>query len=67
MENKSHALAAGAFVLVVTALLVAMAMWLMSDKGVTKPFELTTRDTVTGLQPQAETLSHLRWITTVIM
>ena len=53
MENKSHALAAGAFVLVVTALLVAMAMWLMSDKGVTKPFELTTRDTVTGLQPQA--------------
>ena len=53
MENKSHALAAGAFVLAVTALLVAMALWLMSDKGVTKPFELTTRDTVTGLQPQA--------------
>ena len=53
MENKSHALAAGAFVLAVTALLVAMALWLMSDKGVTKPFELTTRDTGTGLQPQA--------------
>ena len=53
MENKSHALAAGAFVLAVTALLVAMAMWLTRDKGVTKPFELSTRDTVTGLQPQA--------------
>ena len=53
MENKSHALAAGAFVLAVTALLVAMTMWLMRDKGVTKPFELSTRDTVTGLQPQA--------------
>ena len=53
MENKSHALAAGAFVLAVTALLVAMAMWLTRDKGVTQPFELSTRDTVTGLQPQA--------------
>lgn len=53
MENKSHALAAGAFVLAVTALLVAMAIWLTRDKGVTKPFELSTRDTVTGLQPQA--------------
>ena len=28
MENKSHALAAGMFVLVVTALLVALAAWL---------------------------------------
>ena len=53
MENKSHALAAGAFVLAVTALLVAMAMWLTRDKGVTKPFELSTHDTLTGLQPQA--------------
>ncbi len=53
MENKSHAMAAGAFVLVVSALLVAMALWLMRDKGITQPFELSTRDTVTGLQPQA--------------
>lgn len=30
-----------------------MAMWLTRDKGVTQPFELSTRDTVTGLQPQA--------------
>lgn len=53
MENKSHALAAGAFVLAVAALLVAMTIWLTRDKGESKPFELTTRDTVTGLQPQA--------------
>jgi hypothetical protein len=27
MENKSHALAAGAFVILVTALLIALAVW----------------------------------------
>ena len=53
MENKSHALAAGAFVLAVTALLIAMALWLASDQGDTKPFELSTSDSVSGLQPQA--------------
>ena len=53
MENKSHALAAGAFVLAMAALLVAMAIWLNREKGDTQPFELSTRDTVTGLQPQA--------------
>ena len=53
MENKSHALAAGAFVLAMAALLVAMAIWLTREKGETKPFELSTRATVTGLQPQA--------------
>ena len=31
MENKAHALAAGAFVLVVAALLVALAVWLTRD------------------------------------
>ncbi len=31
MENKSHALAAGAFVLAVTALLIALGAWLMRD------------------------------------
>ena len=53
MENKSHALAAGAFVLAVTALLVGMVMWLMRDTVSTSRYEMTTTDAVTGLQPQA--------------
>lgn len=53
MENKAHALAAGAFVLLVSAMLVALAVWLTRDTGMRRPFEVSTRDTVTGLQPQA--------------
>lgn len=53
MENKAHALAAGLFVLAVTALLVGLAVWLTRDNGVQQVYELSTRDTVTGLQPQA--------------
>jgi len=43
MENKAHALAAGAFVLVVTALLIALAAWLMRDKEVFRVYEISTR------------------------
>ena len=53
MENKSHALAAGAFVLLVAALLVAMVMWLTRDKTDKQEYELLTRDAVSGLQSQA--------------
>ncbi|MCL1960979.1 MAG: MlaD family protein [Desulfovibrionaceae bacterium] len=53
MENKSHALAAGAFVMAVTALLVALAMWLMRDVANTDLYEMVTDGPVTGLQPQA--------------
>ena len=53
MENKAHALAAGAFVLLMSALLVALAVWLTRDTGQRLPYEVSTRDTVTGLQPQA--------------
>jgi phospholipid/cholesterol/gamma-HCH transport system substrate-binding protein len=53
MENKSHAMAAGAFVLVVAALLVAMAAWLTRDTGEHRPFEISSREGVTGLQAQA--------------
>ena len=53
MENKSHAIAAGTFVLVVAALLVAMAIWLTRDTSVHRMYELSTRESVTGLQPQA--------------
>jgi len=53
MENKSHAVAAGAFVLAIAALLVAMAAWLMRDTSEQRVFEISSRDGVTGLQPQA--------------
>lgn len=53
MENKAHALAAGAFVLAVTLLLIGLAMWLMRDVANTTTYELVSTDAVTGLQPQA--------------
>ena len=33
MENKSHAIAAGTFVLLLAALLIAMAVWLTRDNS----------------------------------
>ena len=53
MENKAHAMAAGAFVLGVLALLVALAVWLTRDGGDRDLYEMSTRETVSGLQPQA--------------
>lgn len=53
MENKSHALAAGAFVLVVLALLVALAVWLTRDTRNLRVYELSSMGAVTGLQSQA--------------
>jgi phospholipid/cholesterol/gamma-HCH transport system substrate-binding protein len=53
MENKSHALAAGAFVLFVSALLVAMATWLSRDSTERRMFEISSAESVTGLQAQA--------------
>jgi phospholipid/cholesterol/gamma-HCH transport system substrate-binding protein len=53
MENKSHALAAGAFVIGLLAALVALVVWLTRDDTVRNVYELSTRDPVSGLQPQA--------------
>ena len=53
MENKSHALAAGAFVILVTALLLALAAWLMRDTRIRDSLEFSTRESVTGLSVQA--------------
>ena len=53
MENKAHALAAGIFVVVITALLLAMAAWLTRDTGRRDIYEISTHEAVTGLQPQA--------------
>ncbi|HSV55311.1 MAG TPA: MlaD family protein [Burkholderiaceae bacterium] len=53
MENKAHAMAAGIFVLVVSALLAALAVWLTRDQGERHLYEISTQETVSGLQPQA--------------
>lgn len=53
MENKSHALAAGIFVAALSVLLLALAAWLTRDTGQRDIYEISTRETVTGLQPQA--------------
>ena len=52
MENKAHAVAAGVFVLVVSSLLAILAVWLMRDKTERNMYEMTTSETVSGLQPQ---------------
>lgn len=53
MENKAHALVAGAFVVVVTVLLALLAIWLTRDKSTRDLYEMSTSETISGLQPQA--------------
>ncbi|MDF2462667.1 MAG: transporter periplasmic component-like protein [Ramlibacter sp.] len=53
MENKAHAMAAGIFVVAITLLLVGLAAWLTRDTGKRDPYEISTRETITGLQEQA--------------
>lgn len=53
MENKAHALVAGLFVLGVTALLIVLAVWLSRDGTNRQLYELSSREAVSGLQPQA--------------
>ena len=53
MENKSHALAAGTFVLVLVALMLGLVFWLTKDATKGRVYEISTTDTVSGLQNQA--------------
>ena len=53
MENKSHALAAGLFVVFATALLIALAVWLTRDTQQLRSYELAGQVNLSGLQPQA--------------
>ena len=53
MENKAHAMAAGIFVAMLTALVLGLAAWLTRDTGVRDVYEISTREAVTGLQEQA--------------
>ncbi len=53
MENKSHALAAGLFVVVLTALVIGLGLWLGRDNTAYRKYELSTTESVSGLQTQA--------------
>jgi phospholipid/cholesterol/gamma-HCH transport system substrate-binding protein len=53
MENKAHALAAGLFVAVLALIVLGLSAWLTRDTGVRDTYEISTRETVTGLQEQA--------------
>ena len=53
MENKAHAMAAGIFVALLTAVVLGLASWLTRETGVRDTYEISTRETVTGLQEQA--------------
>lgn len=53
MENKSHAMAAGVFIIVMAALLVGLSLWLTRDQTDYTLYELSSKDSVSGLQTQA--------------
>jgi phospholipid/cholesterol/gamma-HCH transport system substrate-binding protein len=53
MENKAHAIAAGAFVLLLSAMLVALAIWLTREAGFWQSYEIETTRSISGLQSQA--------------
>lgn len=53
MENKSHALAAGLFVVVLTALVIGLGLWLGRDNTTYRKYALVTTESVSGLQTQA--------------
>mgnify|MGYP003620906254 CR=1 FL=1 len=53
MENKSHALAAGLFVVLLTAMVIGWSIWMGRDNAAYTRYELATQDSVTGLQLQA--------------
>jgi len=53
MENRSHALAAGAFVVLLSTLLLGMVLWLLRDNTEQRIFEISSARSVAGLQVQA--------------
>ena len=53
MENKAHALMAGIFTLVLLTAVVLIGLWLNRDREVRVPYEMATKLSVPGLNPQA--------------
>ncbi len=54
MENKSHALIAGIFTLVLLTAGILLAMWFNRDRVERVPYEMATKLSVPGLSPQAD-------------
>ena len=54
MENKSHALIAGIFTLVLLIAGILLAMWFNRDRVARVPYEMATKLSVPGLSPQAD-------------
>lgn len=53
MENKAHALIAGIFTLVLLTAAVLIGLWLNRDRVERVPYQLATKLSVPGLNPQA--------------
>ena len=53
MENRAHALLAGAFTLAFVAALVAVALWLGGSEQEDKPYLLVSHSPISGLSAQA--------------
>jgi phospholipid/cholesterol/gamma-HCH transport system substrate-binding protein len=53
MENKAHALMAGIFTIVLLVAAVLIALWFNRDRVERIPYEIATRLSVPGLNPQA--------------
>lgn len=54
MENRSHALVAGLFTVLLLAAAVFTVFWLKSDHAQLIPYDLVTVDSVQGLAPEAD-------------
>lgn len=53
MENKSHALLAGLFTILLLAATISIGMWLYRDQVNWVPYEIATKQSIFGLNPQA--------------
>ena len=53
MENKAHAMIAGLFTIAMLAIAVLAAIWFNRDREVRVPYQIATRLSVPGLNPQA--------------
>ena len=53
MENKSHALLAGVFTLVLAIAAILLGLWFNRDRVEWIPYEIATKLSVPGLNPQA--------------
>ncbi|MBS0309182.1 MAG: MCE family protein [Proteobacteria bacterium] len=53
MENKAHALLAGLFTILLLAATIAIGMWFRRDRTDMVPYEIATKLSIPGLNPQA--------------